>query len=103
MRAPCPPAAAVTVAIDWWARRCAFHVARTVHLDRVFAPPCNSVKSHASRIPGRHAADRIGDTAVGALERVDAFDLIVAERKVEYGEIFGDAARVRRARDRCHN
>src|SRR6185503_17563577 len=47
----------------------------------------------------RHAAGRIGDAAVGSLERGDARHLGVTQFETEHVEIIGDAFRLGRKRD----
>src|SRR5664279_1347964 len=42
------------------------------------------------------ALDRVGDAAIGPLERGDAFHLVGAQHEIEDVEILGDALRLRR-------
>src|SRR5262249_50907274 len=53
-----------------------------------------------SSVPGRRPAGWVGDAAIVPPERPDAHHLVVAQREIEYGEIFCDPLRVRRTRYR---
>src|SRR4051794_16767790 len=62
--------------------------------------PRVGLAQHQSHIPRRHAADRIGDAAVGALECVDALHLFIIEREIEHCDVLSQPSRIGRARNR---